>query len=42
MEKLKEDIYLTPEIEVINIYNTDVIATSGGIEDNLGDDNWQS
>lgn len=42
MKILKEDVYITPKIEVINLSNLDVIATSGQIGDNLGDDNWQS
>lgn len=40
MEKLKEDVYVTPEIEIINLLSSDVIATSGEIEDNMGD-TWQ-
>lgn len=42
MEILKEDVYMTPKIEVINLSNLDVITTSGEIEENLGDDNWQT
>ena len=41
MEILKEDVYMTPKIEVINLSNLDVITTSNPIEDNLGD-TWQS
>lgn len=42
MEILKEDVYMTPKIEIINLSNLDVITTSSGIVDNMGDDNWQS
>lgn len=41
MEILKEDVYITPKIELVNLLDSDVITTSNPIEDNLGD-TWQS
>lgn len=42
MEMLKEDAYITPRIEIIELLNSDVITTSNPIEDSLPDDTWQS
>lgn len=42
MEILKENVYIAPQVEIINLYEADVITTSGGIEDSLPDDTWQS
>jgi len=41
MEKTMEDVYITPQIQIINLSDLDVITMSGEIEDNLGD-TWQS
>lgn len=41
MEILKEDVYITPKIELVKLLDSDVITTSNPIEDNLGD-TWQS
>ena len=42
MERLKEDVYITPEISIVNLSCSDVITTSRNIEDSLPDDTWQS
>ena len=49
MEKLKEDVYLAPQIEIMTFSNLDVITTSGPDQNensgdvlgNLPDDTWQ-
>ena len=41
MEMFKEDVYITPKIEIVNLCKSDVITTSSAIEDNLPDDTWQ-
>ncbi len=42
MEKLKDGIYVVPEIKIINFMDSDIIATSNAIEENLSDGTWQS
>ena len=41
MEKLKDGVYVVPEIKIIDFLNSDIITASNDIEENLSDGNWQ-
>ena len=41
MATYEKDVYLSPNVEIVNVLKSDIIVTSNVIDDNLPDDTWQ-